>query len=262
MNKNLLLTLYTVSTIGASLSQTSASTIAYFGDGGAADSAALVNLVPTNPDLTITSLFISGFEDNNLTRNEFGNSGSTPAGSTAGSAVGSEWFFIRGTSMTNSPSTVDDYFGFTVTANGSDTLDLNTLKYDLVSVASSNFINDPNDDDPFTATAEAFLSVDGGTSFASIGSISATSAVAGSGFGVVESANFDLSGYSGASSIEIRIVLSDDILDSVSAGNQSAIASFVQGIQLDATAIPEPGSYALIYGLSAMAVLLNRRRSR
>ncbi|MGZ0654798.1 hypothetical protein ACWPKO_15725 [Coraliomargarita sp. W4R53] len=238
MSKNLLLTFYTITAIGASLSQLSASTIAYFGDGWALESDALVNLAPTNPALSISSLFSSGFEDNNLTRNEFGSSGSTPAGPTAGSAVGSEWYFIRGTQMTNFPSTFDDYFGFTVTANGSNTLDLKTLRYDLVSIANSNFVNEPNDGDQFIATAEAFLSLDGGMSFDSIGSISAASGTPGGGFGMVESANFDLSEYTGVSSIEIRIVLSDDILDTVTSGNQSAVASFLQGIQLDATAMP------------------------
>ena len=251
MNTPLLLTFCSVASIAVQASQ--AATIASFANGIDTDNNALINKALTDTAYTVTNLTRIGFEGAPLiTRNEFGATPTTPAGPTAGSNSGSEWFFARASFMTyNDSTTVDDYFGFTVTANGSNTLNLESLKYDLVSVANSGFT------DSFTAKAEAFISVDGG-SFSAIDAITATSLGSAEGFGIVNSANFDLSAYTGAASIEIRIALSDDITN---AGlNQAGAASFLQGIQLNGTAIPEPSTYALFTGLSIMCLASARRK--
>ncbi|MGZ0654882.1 PEP-CTERM sorting domain-containing protein [Coraliomargarita sp. W4R72] len=235
--------------VGVPCSQ--AATLAYFQDGTGVDSAGLTNIAPPDAAYAVSVLDAVGFSANasEITRSEFalGTGGPAPAGPTAGSDVGSEWFFARSTTTQVNPGTGNDYYGFTVTANGGNTLSLQSLKYDFVSV-----LNAGDSTTSITASAEAFLSVDGG-SFSSIGAVTAFDDKVAAGFGVVQSANFDLSSIAGATSIEIRIGIGDDV-------STNSAASFLQGIELSGSAIPEPSSYALIGGLVVSAFAMIRRR--
>ncbi|MGZ0709696.1 PEP-CTERM sorting domain-containing protein [Coraliomargarita sp. W4R53] len=234
--------------VGVPCSQ--AATLAYFQDGTRVDAAALVNIGSLDSAYSVSALDAIGFssDSSQTTRSEFGASaGDVPMGPTAGSDAGSEWFFARSTTTQVNPGTGNDYYGFTVTANGGNTLSLQSLKYDFVSV-----LNAGDSTTSITASAEAFLSVDGG-SFSSIGAVTAFDDKVAAGFGVVQSANFDLSSIAGATSIEIRIGIGDDV-------STNSAASFLQGIELSGSAIPEPSSYALIGGLVVSAFAMIRRR--
>jgi hypothetical protein len=200
--------------------------IASYVDGTDADAAALVELT-NNPDVTASALsrvgFLSGDETDRTTRNEFGSGNTTPAGPTAGSSSGSEWLFARGNSGGGLPTdltpvSTDDYWGFTVTANGSETLDLNRLKFDFV----AGMANQSSD---YEGVAQVFIDVDGG-GFNPIGSPFSVTATDALSFGTVVEADVDLSSITGASSVEIRIALAAD-------ENNAGKGLWVQGIQLD-----------------------------
>ena len=206
--------------------------VASYNDGTAADAAALTNLASA-ASVAVTDLSAVGFEGGALiTRDSFGGQGSTPAGPTAGSAAGSDWLFARSyndTAIHNStPVSTTDYFGFTVTASAGKMLNLETLAFDLTSIADADAATGT------TYTAQVFCSVDGGA-FATIGS-PVSSTVDAKGWGPITSANIDLSTVTGARSVELRIGLGDEGLDSQSG------AAWIQGIQLNASveAIPEP----------------------
>lgn len=222
--------------------------IAYYVDGTDADGLALANLV-TNPGVTVSALSAVGFTGGtSITRPDFGVA--TPAGPTAGSSAGSEWLFARSKDTTGTgatvPGTAADYFGFTVTAGGTETLNLTTLRFDFVAVVDAA--------GTIEGKAQAFINVDGG-GFNPIGSEFLATSTAGSGpthfFGTVTQASVDLSSITGASSVEIRIGLADN-------RDEDGKATFVQGIQLDANIVPEPST--MIMGALGAALLLRRRR--
>ncbi|MGZ0708819.1 hypothetical protein ACWPKO_10830 [Coraliomargarita sp. W4R53] len=212
MKKYTLLAICFFAAIGASMSHAATPSVG-FANGSDTGAAALVNNVASDPTFTVSDLSNVGFGAT-ITRDDFGTVGGvTPAGPTANSSAESHWLFMRLSDIANSPSLTDDYFGFTVSATGSNTLDLGVLKYDLVSVANTTMPSS------FITTGEAFLSVDGG-SFSSVGSISAASLEPEAGFGTVVSASLDLSAYTGVTTAEIRIVMSDNLADTVTSGQQ------------------------------------------
>ncbi|WP_411847089.1 hypothetical protein AAFN60_06465 [Roseibacillus persicicus] len=212
--------------LSSALSGTSARAelMAYYGSGTEVDAAALLNLAPTIANVTVSDLSDLGAQTGDterITRPAF--STDTPAGPTANSAVGSEWFEARSTENQGDPGTTDNYFFFTATAADGFLIDLASLKYDFwVSDAGGGAT---------TAAAEGFVSVNGGE-FVSFGSITATDNL---GVGVsapVASADLDLSSIKGAQSVEIRIGIG------YSEGNAFSISGFMQGIQLEGAIVP------------------------
>ncbi len=227
-----------------------AAVLAFFVDGTDADAAALANKADVSPLFTVSALSNVGFAGTtNITRNEFGTANpTTPAGSVAGSSAGSEYLFQRSSQTIAEPGTTTDYYGFTITGNGGNTIDLTSIRFNFVAA-----VNDEGDgilgNESLTALSQVFASVNGGT-FNAIGlAVTAFDDDADNAFGTVQTANVDLSGITGANSVEIRIGVGDD------AGSQNR-ASFIQGIELNG--IPEPSSSALL--VSALSLLALRRR--
>jgi len=227
-----------------------AALVASYVDGTDADAAALTNLAgPITGIATVTDLSNVGFEvGNSITRSEFGLAPSTPAGPTAGSSTGSEWLFARDSVTQDIAGTTTDYFGFTVTADVGETLGLTNLKFDFVARANQTAAYG-------TYSTQVFYAADGG-SFVSIGSPVSSEATASNVWAPLTSADIDLSTITGANSFEFRIGIGDGGLNTVGG------AAWVQGIQLNAVAIPEPSSYALIGGLLALGCVVVRRRRR
>lgn len=236
---------------GAALALTTASTnshaalLAYYGDGLLVDAPALANIAPVNADITVSSLSDVGAQTGDpvrITRNAF--STPTPAGPTAGSAIGSEWFEARSTENQGTPSSTDNYFVFTVDAEPGFLLNLEELRYD--------FWVSPTTSATTSADVEAFVSVDGG-SFVSFGSITAIDNDGDANVAApVATANLDLSSITGAESVEVRIGVG------YSQGNSAGISGFAQGIQLEGSVVPEPASIALL-GLGGLMMLRRRR---
>ena len=193
-----------------------AASLVYFVNGSDADAAALNNLTMT-PDFTVSTLDNVGFEGGtSITRTEF-SAPSTPAGPTAGSAVGSEWLFCRGTTTQGTPDTTTDYFGFTVTADSGKMLNLNDLTFDVT--------NRLNTTGSLTTQCDIFASVNGGA-FTSYGLYSTTAHTAQNVFLTPETVVTNLSGITGANSVEIRIAMGDN-------SGMTSKASWIQGIVLD-----------------------------
>jgi hypothetical protein len=216
--------------------------VASYNDGIAEDALALANLASA-ASVTVTDLSVVGFGVS--TRAEFGTP-ITPAGPTAGSSAGSAWLFARSSDLQATPDAVTDYFGFTVAADAGKTLNLESFKFDLVTIA--NLISDPQ----YIATAQLYYAVDGGTSFATIGSALTSAATVATVFAPVESANIDLSGITGASSVEFRLGLGDT-------RDSTARAAWIQGIQLNGTVIPEPATLGLLGAFGGGMLFIRRR---
>ena len=218
--------------------------LAYYVDGVDIDSAALIDQA-ANGDVTASNLSNVGFEGGtSITRTEFGTGPSTPAGPTAGSGVGSEWLFARANATQPNPGTTTDYFGFTVSAN-TGTLNLTDLVFDRT--------NRANTSGGINTTYEVFVSVDSAP-FASFGSDTITApAVLGTFLDPATTQTTDLSSITGASSVEIRIALGDN-------SGVASKSSWVQGIQLNGTVVPEPGMLGL--SLVGLGVLFGLRRCK
>jgi len=173
----------------------------------------------------------------------------TPAGPTAGSAVGSLWASATRVDLDDILDSTNDYYTFTVTAESGNLPSLATLRFDMVAA-------NVNSNGPLISTYQLFVSADGGA-FASVGASGTATASSDDLFpgdqltslSPVTSANIDLSGLSEANSYVFRIALADNS----GAGDKY---TWIQGMQL--TAIPEP-SFALLGGLGLL-VLLRRRR--
>ncbi|GHC41827.1 hypothetical protein [Roseibacillus persicicus] len=220
-----------------------AAVLAQYNDGTDEDAAALLNLA-TTVGITVSDLSDVGAQTGDSARiTRPGFSTPTPAGPAAGSAAGSEWLEARSTENQGSPSSTDNYFFFTVNADPGTTINLTSLKYDF-------WLSDAGGG-AATASAEGFISVDGGA-FISIGSITATDTLGAGVAAPVAPANFDLSSITGVESLEVRIGIG------YSQGNSTGTSGFVQGIQLDGSVIPEPSTTLL--GLVSAIGLLRRRR--
>jgi len=225
-----------------------ADVLAYYCDGTDQQADALTELA-SHADVTAGSLQNVGFEgDPQITRTSWGDA--TPAGPTAGSSAGSAWLKARLTKIPATPISTDDYFGFTVTANGGDDLDLSTLTFDLT-LGSNGGAQDVR------FAYNVFASKDGGA-FASVASgftAEHDSFTPGPDFLLpVETKVIDLSGLADANQYEFRIALGDD------GDNESSASAFVQGIKLDGvTVVPEPATMGLL-AIGGVGVLLRRRR--
>lgn len=227
-----------------------ADVIAFYGNGTDADAAALPNAAAAVAGVTVSDLADVGAQTGDparITRPSFGTD--TPIGTVAGSAQGSEWFEARSTENQGAPSSVDNYFFFTATADAGSALDLVSLRYNW-------WVSPANDGLVAEAAAEAFISVDGGA-FTSVGSVTA---IDNDNVGAVAAApvtaNFDLSAITGAQSVEVRVGIG------YSQGNSNAISGFAQGFELDAnvvSAVPEPGSLSL-FGLIGVGLLVRRKK--
>ena len=219
--------------------------VASYNDGTDADAAALANLASA-ASVTVTDLDVGRVNDGNITRTEFG-APATPAGPTAGSSGGSEWLFFRSTVISaGTPVSTSDYFGFAVTADPGKTLDLTNIEFDLITRANASAAWG------YTATAQVFVAVDGGA-FTAIGSsVSSTAPDASNVWSPVTTANIDLSTITGASSVEIRIGVADNL-------DNSGAAAFVQGVQLNGTVVPEPATVGM-FSLMGGALIFIRRR--
>ena len=214
--------------------------LAYFGDGVVADAAAFSDLAG-NSSVIVSALQMVDFQDSaaRITRTEFGAAPFTPAGPTAGSGVGSEWFFARANVIQSTPSSTTDYFGFTVSAIGG-TLELDDLVFDRTSRA-----NEPGG---IITTFDVFVSVDSGA-FNSFGSDTITDPGTLNVFGPATTQTTDLSSITGASSVEVRIALGDN-------SGLPSKSSWAQGIQLNGTVVPEPGTTGyLVAGMLTIGFL-------
>ena len=223
---------------------TNADLLAFYADGTDADAGALLNIAPANTDITVSDLSDVGAQTGDpsrITRPSFATD--TPVGPTAGSSVGSEWLEARSLENNGTPGTADNYFVFTVDAEPGLALDLTSLKYDFWVSSGSGFATE--------ATVEAFVSVDGG-SFVSVGSVSSADTGASDFTAAVGTANFDLTSFSGAESVEVRLGVG------YSSGISASVSGFVQGIQLEGDVVPEPGSLALL-GLGGLLIARRRR---
>jgi hypothetical protein len=236
-----------VMTFLASASLGHSAVLASYADGSAADDSALLNVAAVS-----TSYATSALGDNNAsdggTRTEFGvTAGNTPAGPTAGSSAGSEWLFSRASKIPSTPSSTANYYSFTVTASPGFTLDLTNLLFDMVSAVSS----DPGG---LNSSAQVFYATNGSSTFTPIGSAVTSSVLSTAplhSYSAVTTANINLSTLTGLNSVSIRIGMADN------SGSPSK-GTFVQGIQLNGTAVPEPSSLGLLAG--GIVLLAARRR--
>lgn len=231
--------------------------LAFYNDGSEADAAAEPNIAAPVGNVTVSSIDSfgvlagtgktlpsgdpTGGDASRITRPGFATP--TPAGPTAGSASGTEWFEARSGENQGTPTSTDNYFFFTLEADPGFALDLTSLKYDFWVSSGSGVAT--------AATVEAFVSVDGGA-FVSFGSTSSSDTGAAGDVAAVGTANLDLSSITGAESVEVRLGVG------YSSGNSDSASGFLQGVQLEGDVVPEPGSLALL-GLGGLCVLRRRR---
>ncbi len=196
-------------------------------------------------------------------RTSFGAAGTTPAGPIAGAAAGSYWAGVR---ATEDALSTDDYVSFEITYTGSDTLSLDSLRFNWTAAA------DVSSGEVQMASGWAlFVSVNSGA-FTVVDSFNADTADMNiiydapgfsAGGGIVPGVateNVDLSGLAALSNgdtIELRLATADI------GGN--SVSTFLQGLELSGdeitTPIPEPAS-VLLFASGACLVAGGRRRNK
>jgi hypothetical protein len=229
-----------------------ASIISYL-DGTASDAPTFEATGITGANLTYNS--------NDTFRTSFGGAGDTPAGPTAGSAVGSNWRLFRKNDLDTSTVSTDDYasFSFTVGAAAAGT-QLGDLTFDLAGGAANSASGG------IDVAYEVYTNINGG-GFVSQGTSGGFQQLIADAdinqFSDVLTSVVDLSGagaLNAGDSVEVRIALATE--DNVGAAN---IGLFIQGIQLEmgvanAAAVPEPSTITIL--MLASLSLVGVRRSR
>ena len=147
-------------------SNANAALLASYVDGTAVNAAAFTNLITTIgytatslTDVGLTTSTASTYGGNNL-----------PAGPTAGSSAASQWLSITAGNLDNTttPVSTAEYFGFTVTGTGGNTIDPSSLNFDWVLATGTSATGG------ITAYYQLFAAADGG-SFVSVGSVGSIS---------------------------------------------------------------------------------------
>jgi hypothetical protein len=183
------------------------------------------------------------FVGNSETWREEGSFGNRVAGSLSGSNAAWRLWRAMGT---GDPVATTSYEGFSFTYSGANpTLSLDTFAFDIIARDGNN---------PYTAKYALFASKNGG-SFVQLGSGSQaiTTGTQNTWYNFGLPVTFDISSFgtvTSGDSLEFRLAISG------SDANEKGI--FTQGIQLSATAVPEPSTAVL--GALSMLFLLPRRR--
>ena len=187
-------------------------------NGTAADAAAFAQLTTTT-GYSASSLSSVGLSTgSSITMGNYGGNG-LPAGPTAGSPSGSEWLAVTASlAGSATPVSTDNYYGFTVTGTGGNTIDPSSLTFDGVCATADNATGG------ITAYYQIFAAADGG-SFASVGSVgSIVGPTTSNTMGALATVAIDLTSLAAAGSYEFRIALGSN-----STSPRKSI--FLQGIQ-------------------------------
>jgi hypothetical protein len=176
-------------------------------------------------------------------RDSFG--AATPSGPTYSSGASSFWALARAANTQSSMNNAD-YFSLSVTADAGKQLDMDTLTFDATMVR--------NDTGTINATIGIYISTNGLT-YSLFDSSETLSHVDPTDpedtFLAPTTISYDISSFTGVDEFRVRIAFADD---SGSGGK----GTWLQGIQLNGSVIPEPATIGL-FGMAAAGMLFIRR---
>ena len=239
--------------------QADAATVASYVDGGnnsAADGAGAAGLTAS----AITSTSLGGDINSDNTPNaEF-------------------WFDVNGNNA-QSNNTYAKYWGFTLTADAGNVLNLNTISFDIATVAKDAVVD--GDGGSLSASYRVQYSTDGGLTFTELQTANLETLVVPAGsslplFSSIQNIVVDASSVTGVS--EVLIAISPDISEAATersggwvtapltgnnnrGGRNNQAEILTQNIVVDGSVapVPEPGSLALL-GLGGLLIAKRRRR--
>ena len=170
-----------------------------------------------------------------------------PSGPTYNPGSPSYWFLIRATGI-DATHNNDEYLTFDLTADAGKQLNMDTLSFDATVVR--NAAGD------ITTTFAIYISTDGGANYTLFDSSESMSHIVGTDPLATalapETFSYDISSYTGVEDFRVHI----DVADNSSSDKKG---SYVQGIQLNGSVIPEPATIGLL-GMAAAGMIFIRRR--
>ncbi|VGO15712.1 hypothetical protein PDESU_04297 [Pontiella desulfatans] len=203
------------------------------------------SVAPAVSGVTASSMTQSGLGAWDVRDVGFGNA-VLPSGPTYDPGSSSWWFLIRATGIDNTHNN-DEYLAFDLTADAGKQLDMDTLSFDATIVR--NAAGD------ITTTFGIYISTDGGANYTLLDSSESMSHIVGTDPLATalapETFSYDISSYTGVEDFRVHI----DVADNSSSDKKG---TYVQGIQLNGSVIPEPATIGLL-GMSAAGLILIRR---